>query len=45
MKRFLDKRGSFGSRFGAIVAVGGSVVGLGNIWRVKTEEELLFWPI
>ncbi|MDD4032817.1 MAG: sodium-dependent transporter [Bacteroidales bacterium] len=33
MKKFLDKRGSFGSRFGAIVAVGGSVVGLGNIWR------------
>ncbi len=26
-------RGSFSNRFGAIVAVGGSVVGLGNIWR------------
>ncbi len=26
-------RGSFTSRFGATVAVGGSVVGLGNIWR------------
>ncbi len=28
-----DNRGSFGSRFGVIAAVGGSVVGLGNIWR------------
>lgn len=27
------KRGSFGSKFGAIAAIGGSVVGLGNIWR------------
>lgn len=27
------KRGSFKSRFGVIAAVGGSVVGLGNIWR------------
>ena len=26
-------RGSFSSRFGATVAVGGSVIGLGNIWR------------
>ena len=33
MKKRLDKRSSFGSRFGAIAAVGGSVVGLGNIWR------------
>ncbi|MBQ4280234.1 MAG: sodium-dependent transporter, partial [Rikenellaceae bacterium] len=29
----VKKRGTFGSRFGVIVAVGGSVVGLGNIWR------------
>lgn len=28
-----SSRGSFTSRFGATVAVGGSVVGLGNIWR------------
>ena len=27
------KRGTFASRFGVIAAVGGSVVGLGNIWR------------
>ena len=27
------KRGSFASRFGTIAAVGGSVIGLGNIWR------------
>lgn len=28
-----NKRAKFGSRFGVIAAVGGSVVGLGNIWR------------
>ena len=26
-------RGSFGSRFAAIMALAGSAVGLGNIWR------------
>lgn len=29
----MKKRSTFGSRFGAIAVVGGSVVGLGNIWR------------
>lgn len=29
----MAKRGTFGSRFGVVAAVGGSVVGLGNIWR------------
>lgn len=29
----MKKRSTFGSRFGTIVVVGGSVVGLGNIWR------------
>lgn len=29
----MEKRSSFGSRFGVVAAVGGSVVGLGNIWR------------
>ena len=29
----MAKRGSFGSRFGTVAAVGGSVIGLGNIWR------------
>ncbi len=29
----MKQRGSFGSRFGAVAVVGGSVVGLGNIWR------------
>lgn len=29
----MDNRGSFKSKFGLIAAVGGSVVGLGNIWR------------
>lgn len=29
----MDKRSTFGSRFGAIAVVGGSVVGLGNIWK------------
>lgn len=29
----MKPRSSFGSRFGAIAVVGGSVVGLGNIWR------------
>ena len=27
------KRESFGSRFGALVAMAGSAVGLGNLWR------------
>ena len=27
------KRDSFGSRFGALVAMAGSAVGLGNLWR------------
>ena len=27
------KRDSFGSRFGALVALAGSAVGLGNLWR------------
>ena len=29
----MHKRGSFGSRFGAIAAAAGSAIGLGNIWR------------
>ncbi len=29
----VSKRGTFASRFGVVAAVGGSVVGLGNIWR------------
>lgn len=29
----MGSRGSFGSRFGVIAAVSGSVIGLGNIWR------------
>lgn len=29
----MEKRGGFKSKFGLIAAVGGSVVGLGNIWR------------
>lgn len=29
----MDNRGGFKSKFGLIAAVGGSVVGLGNIWR------------
>lgn len=29
----MENRGGFKSRFGLIAAVGGSVVGLGNIWR------------
>lgn len=29
----MKKRSTFGSRFGAIAVVGGSVVGLGNIWK------------
>lgn len=29
----MSKRGTFGSRFGVVAAVGGSVIGLGNIWR------------
>ena len=31
--KIMGKRGSFSSRFGVVAAVGGSVVGLGNIWR------------
>lgn len=29
----MRKRSTFGSRFGTIAVVGGSVIGLGNIWR------------
>ena len=29
----MGNRGSFSSRFGVVAAVGGSVIGLGNIWR------------
>ena len=29
----MNKRESFGSRFGALVAMAGSAVGLGNLWR------------
>ncbi|MCC8035304.1 MAG: sodium-dependent transporter [Rikenellaceae bacterium] len=29
----MAKRSTFGSRFGTIAVVGGSVIGLGNIWR------------
>lgn len=29
----MKKRSTFGSRFGAVAVVGGSAVGLGNIWR------------
>ena len=29
----MNKRDSFGSRFGALVAMAGSAVGLGNLWR------------
>lgn len=32
-----EKRGSFGSRLGVILASAGSAVGLGNIWRFPTE--------
>ena len=28
-----DKRGSFKSNFGAVAAMAGSAIGLGNIWR------------
>ncbi|MFQ8805107.1 MAG: hypothetical protein ACLR8Y_08470 [Alistipes indistinctus] len=31
--KYMKQRSSFGSRFGAVAVVGGSVVGLGNIWR------------
>lgn len=30
---FMRKRSTFGSRFGTVAVVGGSVIGLGNIWR------------
>ena len=29
----MENRGTFGSRFGAIAAIAGSAVGLGNIWK------------
>ena len=29
----MKQRSTFGSKFGAVAVVGGSVVGLGNIWR------------
>ena len=29
----MEKRSTFGSRFGAIAVVAGSAVGLGNIWK------------
>lgn len=32
-----NKRGSFGSKLGVILASAGSAVGLGNIWRFPTE--------
>ena len=32
-----EKRGSFGSRLGVVLASAGSAVGLGNIWRFPTE--------
>lgn len=32
-----EKRGSFGSRMGVILASAGSAVGLGNVWRFPTE--------
>lgn len=33
----VDKRGSFDSKLGVILASAGSAVGLGNIWRFPTE--------
>lgn len=33
----MEKRGSFGSKIGVILASAGSAVGLGNIWRFPTE--------
>lgn len=33
----MDKRGSFGSKLGVVLASAGSAVGLGNIWRFPTE--------
>jgi len=32
-----EKRGSFGSKIGVVLAAAGSAVGLGNIWRFPTE--------
>ena len=29
----MEKRGSFGSKFGVLAALAGSAVGLGNMWR------------
>ena len=33
----MEKRGSFGSKLGVVLASAGSAVGLGNIWRFPTE--------
>ncbi|MCM1510237.1 MAG: sodium-dependent transporter [Clostridium sp.] len=33
----MDKRATFGSRMGAVLAAAGSAVGLGNIWRFPCE--------
>ncbi|MBO4642312.1 MAG: sodium-dependent transporter [Bacteroidaceae bacterium] len=33
----MNDRGSFGSKFGVILASAGSAVGLGNVWRFPTE--------
>jgi len=33
----MEKRASFGSKFGIIMAAAGSAVGLGNIWRFPVE--------
>lgn len=32
-----EKRGNFGSKLGVVLAVAGSSVGLGNVWRFPTE--------
>ena len=33
----MEKRGSFGSKLGVVLASAGSAVGLGNVWRFPTE--------
>ena len=33
----MEKRGSFGSKLGIVLATAGSAVGLGNVWRFSTE--------
>lgn len=33
----MEKRGSFGSKLGAVLTAAGAAVGLGNIWRFPTE--------